>query len=188
MAGNDTVKDLDRKATVESLTAVSFPMWLFRSGPRGREVVHVEPAAPTPIPDLADLEVPAGRLEPFGGPEEDAENVTPTIPLATARSWLAQRGAAEVSESSLVEVPLWRARYAFGGASFQALVEGSTGRVLASVYPEKAESPYVLVAILGLLVFGILGLAITDPVVKLFAFAAAAVPLALVAWWVTRRV
>ncbi len=60
--------------------------------------------------------------------------------------------------------------------------------MLASVYPEKAESPYVLVAILGLLVFGILGLAITDPVVKLFAFAAAAVPLALVAWWVTRRV
>ena len=188
MAGNDTVKDLDRKSRLDSLTAVSFPMWLFRTGPRGREVVHVEPAAPTPISALADLAVPAGELEPYAEAEEGAESVIPTVPLTTARGWLSQRGAGEVSESSLVEIPLWRARYSFAGRSFEALVEGSTGRVLASVYPEKAESPYVLVAVLGLLVFAVLGLAISNPAIKLLAFGCASVPLALAAWWVTRRV
>ena len=188
MAGNETVKDLDEKARLESLEAVEFPMWLFRTGGRDREAVTVEPAAPIPIPDVADLEVPAGRLEPYRGAEEGAESIAPTIPLATARSWLAERGAGEPSESSLVEVPLWRARYRFEGASYQALVEGSTGRVLASVYPEKAESPYVLVAFLGLVLFGVLGLAVSHPLVKLVAYGIAAVPLSLVAWWVTRRV
>ncbi|MCH7664819.1 MAG: hypothetical protein IH936_02685 [Acidobacteria bacterium] len=48
-----------------------------------------------------------------------------------------------------------------------AIVEGSTGSVLASVYPEKAQSPYILVAILGLILFGIEGLIITDPFLKL---------------------
>ncbi len=43
-------------------------------------------------------------------------------------------------------------------------------------------------AVLGLLVFGVLGLAISHPGLKLLAFAVAAVPLAALAWWVTRRV
>ena len=82
--------------------------------------------------DAGDLGAEASQLfRPFdGGAEEGVESVAPTIPLATARSWLTQRGAGEVSESSLVEVPLWRAGYTFGGASYQALVEGSTGRLL----------------------------------------------------------
>ena len=108
MAGNETARGLDREAAVESLAPVTFPMWLFRSrGPQG-EVVHVQPAAPTPIGALADLEIPAGRLEPYRAEAAEVTEIVPQVPLATARGWLDQRGAGEVLESALVRVPLWR--------------------------------------------------------------------------------
>ncbi len=198
MAGNDTVKDLDRKATVESVEPVAFPMWMFRLRRRGGEEVVVEPAAPTPIPQLADLQVPAGRLEPFTPAGEGVEAMTATVPLETARGWLAQRGGGKggegsvsesaVTESAMVEVPLWRCSYSFGGRQYQALVEGSTGTVLAAVYPEKAEAPYVLVTVAGVLLFTLEGLLISNPAAKLVVFAITALPLALVAYWVARRV
>jgi hypothetical protein len=214
MAGNETVKDLDRRVEKVALEPVSFPMWLFRCRGKAGATVVVEPAAPTPIPQLADLEVPAGRLvasdpEGFGlaGPDPaganpaaaqsaDAtqeespgvEQVEATVPLETARQWLSDRQSGEVLETSLVRVPLWRARYHFAGNPYVALVDGSTGRVLASIFPEKAESPYVLVAVLGLLLFVAEGFLIGNPVVKLVAYGVTAVPLTLLAWWVARKV
>ena len=167
---------------------MTFPMWLFRSRRAGSEEVFVEPAAPTPIPQLADLKVPAGELEPFQGSEDGAEQLVTTIPLETARGWLTERGVDSVSESSLVEVPLWRVRYRYDGKEYQALIDGSTGSVMAAVYPEKSESPFVLVAVLGLLLFGIDGLVITNLAFKFVAYAVTAVPLALIAYWVTRKV
>jgi hypothetical protein len=188
MAGNETVKGLDRRAQVQSLEPLTFPMWLFRARTEGGEVVFVEPAAPTPIPQVADLEVPAGKLEPFRQPDESVRSMEPTVPLETARGWVEQRGVERVTETALVDVPFWQARYEFDGRSYRALVEASTGTVLAAVYPEKAESPYVLIALLGLLLFGIEGLAISNLVVKLLAYAVTAIPLTLLAFWVARKV
>jgi hypothetical protein len=187
MAGNDTVKDLDRKSVIESARRVSFPMWMFRTEAAGRREVYIEPAAPTPIPQLADLELPAGRLESYRVSPEVDESLATTVPLATARGWLEQRGVGEVTETSLVHLPLWRCRYRYGDASFEALVDGSTGAVLATVYPEKAEAPFVLVALLALAVFGIEGLLIGDPFLRLLAFLVSALPLALIAFWVSKR-
>ncbi len=188
MAGNDTVKDLDRKSTIESVEPVSFPVWMFRSRHGGGEAAYIEPAAPTPIPQLADLTVPAGQLRPFEEEAEDVARVDATIPLETARQWLSERGIEEVFETSLVQLPLWRCRYSFDGGSYQALVDGSTGEVMAAVFPEKAEAPYYLVAAAGLILFGILGLAITNPLIKLAAYAVTGLPLALIAYFVARRV
>ncbi|MCP4202155.1 MAG: hypothetical protein GY769_09490 [bacterium] len=190
MAGNDTVKDLDRKSKISAIDAVTFPMWLFRWRKGKRESVTVEPAAPTPMPVLADLSIPAGKLDPYDGAEEGAEAVPVAIPLETARGWVEQRGvtADEVTEVALVEIPLWRASYEYSGETFFSIVEGSTGRVLASVFPEKAESPYILVAVLGLILFGIEGLIITNPFLKLVAYALTGVPLLFLAWLVTRKV
>ncbi|MDX1503595.1 MAG: hypothetical protein R3325_14650 [Thermoanaerobaculia bacterium] len=188
MAGTRTVKDLDRKSSLDGLDRVTFPVWMFRTRARGEEMVFVEPAAPTPIPQLADLDLPAGRLEPFDRAEEGAEAVPATVPLETARGWLDQRGARKVTETALVEVPLWRARYTYRGEGFQALVDASTGQVLASVFPEKSESPYVLVGLLGLVLFGGLGLLISNPLLKLLAYGVVSLPLLLIAWWVTRKV
>lgn len=186
MAGNETVKDLDKKATVEAVEAVSFPMWLFRvQGSRGEEVL-VQPAAPTPIPQLADLKVPAGKLEPYRQEEDGVEVTAAAVPLETAQGWLGQRG--RISETALVHLPLWRCRYQHQGRSYTALVDASTGAVFASVFPSKAESPYYLTAVAGLVLFTLEGLAITNPVFKLVAYAVTGVPLAMVAYWVTRRV
>jgi len=198
MAGNETVKDLDAKAELVALEAVSFPVWMFRRRAAGGESVVAEPAAPTPEPKMADLDVPAGRLEPYRSAEEGVETIAATVPLETARGWLsgalgAARGGSgesaggQVLENALVHVPLWRAAYRFGGASWSALVEASTGRVLASVFPAKKEAPFWLVAGLGLVLFGVEGILIVDLVYKALAYLVTAVPLAMLAWWVTSR-
>ena len=188
MAGNETVKDLDKKSSIGAVIAVSFPMWLFRVRRGGREETYVEPAAPTPIPHLADLKVPAGKLQPYEGESGGVEALEATIPLVTARGWLDQRGVGEPEETALVQVPLWRCAYSFDGGDYEALVDGSTGAVMASVYPEKAESPYVLVAVLGLILFTLEGFAISNPLIKLLVYGITAVPLLFLAWWVTRKV
>ncbi len=132
--------------------------------------------------------MPAGKLEPFAHEQGAIAAVEATIPLETARGWLDQRGVGEPEETALVQVPLWRCRYSYGGADYEALVDGSTGAVLAAVYPEKAESPYVLVAVLGLVLFTVEGFAISNPAIKFFVYGITAVPLLLLAWWVTRKV
>ena len=188
MAGNETVRDLDTKSTIESIEAVSFPVWLFRLQAQGGEEVVIEPAAATMMPQLADLKLPAGELEPFHADEEGVTAVPETIPLETARGWLEQRGQGHLTETALVRLPLWRCRYSFEGDTYQVLVDASTGAVMAAVFPEKAESPYYLVAGLGLVLFAIEGLAITNPVVKFVAYAITAVPLVLLAYWVARKI
>jgi hypothetical protein len=188
MAGNDTVKGLDRESSVEGLRAIAFPVWLFRvRGAHGEEAL-IEPAAPTPIPQLADLELPAGRLEPYRPEDGAVESVAAVIPLETARGWVDQRGGGEPSETALVQVPLWHCRYSFAGHHYQALVDASTGSVMSAVYPEKAESPFYLVAGLGLVLFGLEGLLISNLFYKLMAYAVTAVPLTLLAYWVARKV
>jgi hypothetical protein len=197
MAGNDTVKDLDTKAEGIELAPLSFPLWMFRCREGGGETVVGRPAAATGEPALADLAVPAGRLEPYGGGpvagESEAgelaqavEAVPASVPLETARGWLPAGG--EVTETALVHVPLWRATYRFAGRPYAAVVEASTGAVFASVYPEKAETPYLAVAALGLVVFAAEGLLIFSPLWKALAMAATALPLIGAAWWVTSRV
>lgn len=188
MAGNETVKDLDSKSTIEAVEAVSFPVWLFRVQTPGGEEAFIEPAAATMIPQLADLKLPAGKLEPFQLEEEGVEAIPEMIPLETARGWLEQRGHEQPTESALVRLPLWRCRYSFEGETYQALIDASTGAVMAAVFPEKAESPYYLVAGLGLLLFTVEGLAITNPAIKLVAFVMTAFPLLLLAYWVARKV
>ena len=64
----------------------------------------------------------------------------------------------------------------------------ATGAVMAAVYPEKAESPFYLVAGLGLLLFGLEGLLIGNLFYKLIAYTLTAVPLTLLAYWVARKV
>jgi len=188
MAGNDTVKDLDRKAAIEGLEAVSFPVWLFRTSESGAERVFFEPAAPTPIPQVTELSIPAGSLEPYRPEDDDMRVIDVQVPLETAVGWLEQRRAGDIHETALVRVPFWKGRYQFEGKTFHAAVDASTGEVLAGVYPEKAESPFVLVAVLGLILFGIEGLAIGNLFAKFVAYAVTAIPLTLLAYWVARKI
>ncbi|MEM7048585.1 MAG: hypothetical protein AAF604_02950 [Acidobacteriota bacterium] len=187
MAGNETVKNLDRLAKVEEQAAVRFPMWFFRRRSAAGESTLVEPAAPTPISQLAEIEVPVGKLETWV-PEEGVETVDATVPLETARSWIPEGGREEVAETALVHVPLWRFRYRYDDQSYVALVEGSTGTVLASIFPAKAESPFYLVAGLGLFLFGAEGLLISNLALKAVVYGITAVPMVAIAYLVARKV
>ena len=91
MAGNQTVKDLDKKAQIGGSTFEYFPVWYFkRRDPDGREQVLLEPAAATAISEIRHIQLPAGDLRKY---EDglDAQAHTPTVPLDAALAWLAER-------------------------------------------------------------------------------------------------
>lgn len=159
MAGNDTVKDLDRKAQLTGQTFSYFPMWYFRRRVGQKDEIYLEPAAAISVSELRSLRLPAGDLKKYDA-TLDSQAVSPTVPLTTALDWLAQRKvpADQVAEAALVHIPLYTFKYAFNGRGYTALVEAATGRALANVFPAKAEAPFVLAGALTALVFACLAL------------------------------
>ena len=188
MSGNSTVKDLDRKSEIGTIELLSFPMWVFRVDHDRDEVVHVMPAGPIPVPDMMDFELPPGRFEPYLPSQREVDEIEVSVPVDTALEWLGRRDSETPRETALVQVPFWRCRYTYRDRDYLALVDAVSGAVLASIYPEKAESPFVLVFGLGLVLFLIEGLAIAHPMAKALAFLVTAVPLFGLAYWVARKV
>jgi DNA-directed RNA polymerase subunit RPC12/RpoP len=155
MAGNQTVKDLDKKARLLSNAFEYFPVWYFKRQPsNGGEAIIVEPAAATSVSELRNLQLPAGDLRTYD-PALDGQAQKPTVPLEAALEWMVQRQlpAGEINEQSLVHIPLYTFKYAYQGTNYTAVVEAGTGGVFANIYPAKAEAPYRLAGGLAALVF-----------------------------------
>lgn len=153
MSGSQTVKDLDKKAQVSGQTFQYFPVWYFRVGRGGQEVVALQPAAATSVSEVSRLNIPAGDLRPFD-PTVEVQSVEPTVPLEAAQQWLQQsQPGAEVKEGALVHIPIHIFKYTYKNQVFTALVEAGTGAVLANIYPAKSEAPYYLAALITALVF-----------------------------------
>jgi len=151
MAGNDTVKGLDAAAQVRSQVYELFPMWLVRAFTEGQEAVILKPAAALSIVELGQLRVPASDLVPYDN-SLDAVAVTPTVPLTTLRTWLADNegiAPGEIREIALVHVPLYQFKYEYKGEQYTALVDAATGQVFAGIFPEKYEIPYLRIGALG---------------------------------------
>jgi DNA-directed RNA polymerase subunit RPC12/RpoP len=159
MAGNATVKDLDKKAQLVSQTFQYFPVWYFKRRVNGKEAVMLEAAAATSVSELRTLKLPAGDLQRYD-PLLDSQSEPPSVPLDTALEWLKQRGVsqAEIAESALVHIPLYTFKYAFNAQTYTALVEAATGRALANIFPAKAEAPYRLAGCATALTFLLLAL------------------------------
>lgn len=155
MGGNQTVKDLDKKARLGGASFEYFPLWYFKTrDPKGNERIWLEPAAATSISELKQLKLPAGDLRKYES-RLDSQAHMPTVPLDTVQDWLAERlppGAATV-EMALVHIPLYTFKYQYQGQSYTALVEGATGAVFANIFPAKAEAPYLLAGGLSAAVF-----------------------------------
>ena len=165
MTGNDTVKDLDKKARILGQTFQYFPVWYFKVKSGEKERIFLEPAAATSITELRSLNLPAGDLQKY----DDAlvpQSVEPSVPLDAALLWLAQKqvNTQQVVESALVHIPIYTFKYGFKNQMFTAVVEAVTGRAIANIFPTKAEAPYLTVGCLTALVFlclaGILSLAV----------------------------
>ena len=147
MASNETVKDLDEKSQVTGVAFEYFPLWYFkRRQPNGQEQVLLTPAAATAVTELSHLNLPAGDLRRYNN-DLDSQSHAPSVPLTAAMDWLGQQGVAkgQVTEQSLVHVPLYTFKYNYRNAAYTAVVEGATGSVLANIYPAKAEAPYLLI-------------------------------------------
>lgn len=154
MAGNQTVKDLDRKSQITASTFQYFPLWYVKARDGSKEKISLEPAAAISISEIKSLEVPAGDLQKYDL-ALDAEAVSPTVPYPAMLTWLAGRGVEpnEIVEAALVHVPVYLYKYQFAGKTYAAMVEGGSGKVFANIFPAKAEAPYHLVAIVSTIGF-----------------------------------
>ncbi len=143
MGGNDTVKDLDRKARLESSSFEFFPFWYFKSRDKsGAERIWLEPAAATSVSELKKIKIPAGDLRKYDDSISPQAH-DPTVPLTTVTQWLGVRlpADAEVIETALVHIPIYTFKYDYKNKSYTAIVEGATGGVFANIFPTKAEIP-----------------------------------------------
>ena len=167
MAGNATVKDLDRKAKVDSLSFEYFPLWLVRAERAGTEYVVLKPAAALAVSELAHLNIPAADLVPFAV-DDGGLVIPPSVPFETMQQWLLDDQNLQpemIREAALVHVPIYVAKYTFGGKPYTALVDAATSKVFANIYPAKWEVPYLGIggaAFIAFFVLSILALA-TSP-------------------------
>jgi len=149
MAGNHTLKDLDRKSRVVSTMFRYFPLWYVkeRDAATGKDRVYVEPAAATSVSEIKSLDIPSGDLQKYDA-SLDPHAIAPTVPFEAMRKWLAVRGVEpnEVAEAALVHLPIYVFKYEFNQQTYTAMVEGASGKVFANLFPAKAEAPYRAVA------------------------------------------
>jgi hypothetical protein len=190
MAGNETVKDLDRLATMGNHELTYFPMWRFVVSEADGDREFSQPACSTPIADLRSLPLSGGSLK-FFSPGEFAGMPLrePDILFESACQWLVREGATReaIKETNLIHIPFYRFEYTFSGKPYQAVVEGTTGRVLTSIFPAKAELPFIGVSILCALIFFILGLITPNIFIRLIVYIAAAIPLGLLCLAIVRK-
>jgi len=191
LGGSSTVADLDREAHLEEPTLQYFPFWAFTIGTGTGERVVLQPAAPSSLQGLQGLELPAGTTRPM---TEDAAGgvpvIEPEVPVETARAWVAERHGDQVSfrRTVLYHLPIFRTPYSWKGQTYQAAVDAISGKVFPADFPSKSESPFVLVAILALVIFGIEGLLISNLAVKALVYLISAVPILGIAWLTSRKV
>jgi hypothetical protein len=191
LGGRDTVANLDKEARLDDPVLEYFPFWAFTIAGSGGERVVLEPAAPSSLQGLQGLTLPTGTTRPMSS---DAVGEVPArdpeIPVSTAREWLEQRHGEDlrVRRTVLYHLPLYSTPYSWKGRSYRAAVDGVSGKVFPADFPAKAEAPYMLVAVLALLVFGIEGLLIENILLKAIVYLLSAFPILGIAWLTTRKV
>ena len=160
MAGNATVKDLDRKAIIDSVSFQYFPMWLVRAIVQHDERVLLKPAAALAVSELGHLNIPPSDLVPFDS-GVDGTIVSPSVPFETMQQWLIddQHIAPEnIREAALVHLPVYVCKYAFNKRRYTAIVDAATSKVFANIYPAKWEVPYVAIGAAAFVAFFVLSL------------------------------
>jgi hypothetical protein len=147
MAGNQTVKDLDKKAKIGGIYFQLFPMWFVRVSKNGKEQVVLEPAAALSVSELKHASIPAADLEPYDyGLDEDA--VKATVPYDALLQWLDDNHGlkeSDIGEISLVHLPVYQVKYSLDDRHYSAVVDAATSEVFANIYPSKWEVPYLAI-------------------------------------------
>jgi len=160
MAGNATVKDLDRKSKIDSVAFEYFPMWLVRATVQRDEQVLLKPAAALSISELGQLDIPPSDLVPFDA-SADGLIVAPSVPFDTVQQWLLDDhhiAPENIRETALVHVPVYTCKYTFNKRHYTALVDAASSKVFANIYPAKWEVPYVAIGTAAFVTYFVLAL------------------------------
>ncbi len=147
-AGPRMAKDLEATAVIRRFAPVYFPVYLIRRRFGPEEKVFLEPAKATTLPGLHSLKVPPGDMKVL-----DANfpvGIVPLVPPEIGMDHYLAAMPGEPIEQALVYLPLYQVDYAYGGAAYSAVIEGSAGEVFASDYPPRKSGAYVAVAGIGL--------------------------------------
>ncbi|UCG23826.1 MAG: hypothetical protein JSW55_17085 [Chloroflexota bacterium] len=147
MAGNETIKGLDRAAKIDQPSFEYFPMWLVRSRRDDQETVYLEPAAALAVSELKHLNIPAGDLTPYDEALAGAV-VKATVPYKAMLGWLEEEHAvkpAEIREVALVHLPVFHFTYEYKDRRYSAVVDAATAKVFANIFPAKWEVPYLTI-------------------------------------------
>ena len=190
LGGTTTVADLDRKAQLGDPKREYFPFWAFTVADKNGERVVLQPAAPSSLQGLQGIELPAGSTRPMRTDMTgETPVVEPEVPLETAREWLTARlGEVSIRQTVLYHIPMFRTPYSWQGRTYQAAVDGVSGKVFPADFPAKAEAPFIGVAVAAVIVFGLEGLLIQNLIIKLAAYLISAVPILGIAWLTSRKV
>jgi DNA-directed RNA polymerase subunit RPC12/RpoP len=206
MAGNHTVKDLDKKAQMAKTSFYYFPVWYFKTQDSTGDKIYIQPAATTSVSEIKKIPIPAGALKFYEKSQyNDQDMVEPDVLYDSAKSWLQSSGIDlnTVKEAALVHIPFYQFYYSFNNHTYTALVEASSGEVYANIFPAKSEAPFRILfglSIAGYIITSILCFVVAFAIsghrdafayaemMKLFAYALVSVPLIIMAYYVAKKV
>lgn len=207
MASNFHVKDLDKLAQISQVSFYYFPLWYFKTKDASGDKIHLQPAHSTPISEIKNIQIPAGNLKTFNKNEFNINDfVKPDVLYGSAKSWLSQSGVNEesIAESFLVHVPFYQFYYNYKGQQYSALVEASSGKVYANIWPAKSEMPFRILFGAAILLFFLASLTsyaiayiifqdielslMSAEGIKLVLYFVAAIPLVMAAYYVAKKV
>ena len=190
LAGAQTVAGLDKKAKIGEPTLEYFPFWAFTVISDGDEQVILEPALPSALAGLQAIDLPAGETAPASRHlSGSAPMLEPEIPRDTALEWLRnKKGEIEIRTTVLYHLPLFKIGYSYKGKTYSSAVDGVSGKVFPADFPAKSETPYVLVAILAIVIFCIEGFLFSNLFVKLFVYLISTPPILAIAWLTSKKV
>ncbi len=207
MAGNHTVKDLDKKCTITKTDFYYFPVWYFKTKDASGDKISIQPAATTSVSEIKKIPIPAGSLK-FYEKElyNDDQMVKPDVLYDSAKTWLQSSGVDpnNIAEAALVHVPFYQFYYTYNNQTFTAIVEASSGQVYANIYPAKSEAPFRIVFTLSIVAFIVTTILcfvaaylatgrgespfIWGEVFKVVAYGLVSVPLIIIAYMIAKKV
>ncbi|MEO8663964.1 MAG: hypothetical protein ABI462_00595 [Ignavibacteria bacterium] len=208
MASNFHVKDLDKLAQISQESFYYFPLWYFKTKDSSGDKVYLQPAHSTPISEIKNIQIPAGSLKPYNKKDFNVnEFVAADVLYDSAKNWLAQSGVKvdSIAESNLVHVPFYQIYYNYKGKQYSALIEASSGKVYANLWPAKSETPFRILFAAAILIFALASIfsfalsffvngdlsesgLLAGEGIKIGAYFLAAIPLIAAAYYVAKKV
>jgi hypothetical protein len=190
MAGNETAKDLDKYAVIESKELIYFPLWRFVADSGSGASEYSELACSFAIPEIKKIAVSGAGMKYFSATELGTLPLRePEVLLDSAIHWLEQRGIvlSQIKERNLIHVPFYNFRYTFRNETYQAVIDATTGAVIASAYPARAEKPFLLITIASAFLFFIIGLIAPNFISRLIFYLFVSIPLAAASYILLRK-